>query len=370
MSASFAVAAHAQSSVTLYGVLDAGINYTSNVGGHSNWQQTSGGVDQSRFGLKGSEDLGGGLKLVFTLESGFQLNNGGLANNNGMFNRQSFVGLSSDYGTVTLGRQYDAGQDFLSPLTATGSWGGTPFAHYGNLDNLSNNYGTSVNNAVKFTSANYSGFSFGATYGFSNQAGGFTNNRQYSLGAAYQFEGLRVAAAYVQRDKPTANTNGASDGSAFTSFGINGIGSIGTLGNFRQRMYGVGANYAFGPAQVGFVWTQARADNFRSVPLRISQNNYEINGRYNLTPTLALGAAYTYSQQATSLFGEHAPQHFHQIGAQADYKLSKRTSVYTQIVYQHASGHLAKAAIYNANSGSVSSNRDQTSATVGLRHSF
>jgi len=50
VSASFSVAANAQSSVTLYGVLDAGITYTSNVAGHSNWQQTSGGIDQSRWG--------------------------------------------------------------------------------------------------------------------------------------------------------------------------------------------------------------------------------------------------------------------------------------------------------------------------------
>jgi predicted porin len=81
VSASFSVAANAQSSVTLYGLLDAGVTYTSNVGGHTNVQQTSGGIDQSRWGLKGSEDLGNGLKVIFTLESGFNLGNGGLANN-------------------------------------------------------------------------------------------------------------------------------------------------------------------------------------------------------------------------------------------------------------------------------------------------
>ena len=56
----FAVAAHAQSSVTLYGTLDAGLVYTNNSGGHSNWQQGSGAVSDTYFGLKGSEDLGGG----------------------------------------------------------------------------------------------------------------------------------------------------------------------------------------------------------------------------------------------------------------------------------------------------------------------
>ncbi len=181
VAASFASVAHAQSSVTLYGLLDAGVTYTSNVAHNSKWAAGSGGIEQSRFGLRGSEDLGGGLKAIFTLESGFNVNNGRFANNNGMFNRQAFVGLSSaQFGTVTLGRQYDAAQDFLAPLTATGSWGGTYFAHPFNNDNLNTNGGFAVNNSVKYSSANYAGFTFGGTYGFSNQAGAFANNREYS----------------------------------------------------------------------------------------------------------------------------------------------------------------------------------------------
>lgn len=193
--ASFATVAHAQSSVTLYGVLDAGIAYQSNVSGKSLWQMHSGGIDQSRFGLRGSEDLGGGLKAIFTLESGFNLGNGKFANNNGMFNRQAFVGLSSNYGTVTLGRQYDSVIDYLAPLTATGSWGGTYFAHVGNVDNLSTNGGYAANNTVKFTSANYAGLQFGGTYSFSNNTN-FGNNRAYSGGVSYQYQGLKLAGAY------------------------------------------------------------------------------------------------------------------------------------------------------------------------------
>lgn len=364
VSSTFAVAAHAQSSVTLYGTLDAGLTYTSNVGGNSAWQQASGGIDQSRFGLKGSEDLGNGLKAIFTLESGFNLNNGRFANNNGMFNRQSFVGLSSNYGTVTLGRQYDAEQDYLAPLTATGSWGGTSFAHFGNFDNLNTNGGAAVNNSVKFTSPNFAGVTFGATYGFSNQAGRFANNREYSLGAAYQFQGLRVAAAYVQQNNPLNTTSGASDTSAIAS-------NLSTnIGNFRQRTYGAGASYAFGAAQVGFAWTQARVDNVQVAPLSLNQNNYEVNAKYNLTPALGLGVAYTYTQQKESLFGTNFRQRYNQIGAQADYSLSKRTDVYAQVVYQHGSGDGAVAWIYNGNNGGVSSNNNQTAATVGLRHRF
>jgi predicted porin len=365
--ASFAIAAHAQSSVTLYGVLDAGITYTSNVGGHSNWQQTSGGIDQSRFGLRGSEDLGGGLKAIFTLESGFNLGNGRFANNNGLFNRQAFVGLSSNYGTVTLGRQYDAEQDFLAPLTATGSWGGTSFAHFGNFDNLNTNGGAAVNNSIKFTSANYYGFTFGGTYGFSNQAGRFGNNREYSVGAAYEFQGLRIAGSYAQTNNPLANTSGAFDASNNVIPAIQSVTGVpaAALGNFRLRTYGAGASYAFGPAQAGVVWTQARVDNDSGAVPSIHQNNYEVNAKYNLTPALGLGVAYTYTQQTVG----DASQHFHQVGAQADYSLSKRTDVYAQVVYQRASG--ANAFIYNPTAGGgFSSSINQTAATVGLRHRF
>ena len=91
----FASAAQAQSSVTLYGLIDAGITYTNNQQGHSNWQMTSGQVNGSRFGLRGSEDLGGGLKAIFTLENGFSIANGTLGQNGRLFGRQAFVGLSS-----------------------------------------------------------------------------------------------------------------------------------------------------------------------------------------------------------------------------------------------------------------------------------
>ncbi|MCC8405927.1 porin [Paraburkholderia sp. MMS20-SJTN17] len=369
--ASFASVAHAQSSVTLYGLLDAGLTYTSNVAHNSKWAAGSGGIDQSRFGLRGSEDLGGGLKAIFTLESGFNINNGKFANNNGMFNRQAFVGLSSSqFGTVTLGRQYDAAQDYLAPLTATGSWGGTYFAHPFNNDNLNTNGGLAVNNSVKYSSANYAGFTFGGTYGFSNQAGGFANNRQYSVGAAYQWQGLHLGAAYAQQNNPAANTSGASDGVVANTAGV-------LTGDFRQRQFGAGASYGFGPALVGVAWTQSRIDNLVGAAAGQRQghtNNYEINGKYNVTPALGLGVAYTFTDArgyGINADGNDMKTRYHQIGLQADYSLSRRTDVYAQAVYQHAMGDGGVASIYSGdNTVPTSSSKNQTAATVGLRHRF
>ncbi|KVN33333.1 porin [Burkholderia pyrrocinia] len=361
--ASFATVAHAQSSVTLYGVLDAGITYTSNVatanGGKSQFSMGS-GIDQSRFGLRGSEDLGGGLKAIFTLESGFNIGNGKFSNNNGMFNRQAFVGLSSQYGTVTLGKQYDAVQDYLAPLTATGTWGGTYFAHPLNNDRLSTNGDVALNNTVKFTSANYAGLQFGGTYSFSNSTN-FGNNRAYSAGASYQFQGLKLGAAYAQ-----ANNAGLTNSGAVSPFGTDVNGNpIGIQG--RTRTYGVAAAYAFGPAQVGAAWTQSRLDNRTNGAGTLRADNYEVNAKYNLTPALGLGAAYTYTNAKAN--GEST--HWNQFGLQADYALSKRTDVYAQAVYQRAAKNAGGASIYNGDlSTAPSSSINQTAATVGLRHRF
>ena len=369
--ASFASVAHAQSSVTLYGLLDAGLTYTSNVNHNAKWASGSGGINQSMFGLRGSEDLGGGLKAIFTLESGFNINNGKYANNNGMFNRQAFVGLSSaQFGTVTLGRQYDAAQDYLAPLTATGSWGGTYFAHPFNNDNLSTNGGYAVNNSVKYSSANYAGFTFGGTYGFSNQAGAFANNREYSVGAAYQWQGLHLGAAYAQQNNPgatnaagTASNGGASDGSI-----------LGYTGNYRQREFGVAGSYAFGPATVGLAWTQSRIDNVTGGQQSLRANNYEVNGKYNVTPAMSLGVAYTFTDGKVYGVADNGGSdsvRYHQIGLQADYSLSRRTDVYAQAVYQHAMGDSGAASIYSGDNTQLpSSSKNQTAATVGLRHRF
>lgn len=151
---------HAQSSVTLYGLIDEGINYTNNVGGHSNFEMQSGFAQGSRWGLKGVEDLGGGTKAVFQLENGFDVNSGAAGQGKRMFGRQAYVGLQSDrLGTLTFGRQYDSVVDYLAPLTANGNWGGYLLSHPFDNDNTDNSF--RLNNSVKFASNTYGGFSFG-----------------------------------------------------------------------------------------------------------------------------------------------------------------------------------------------------------------
>jgi outer membrane protein OmpU len=113
--------AHAQSSVTLYGLIDAGLTYISNEGGSHLFEFQDGANFGSRIGFKGSEDLGGGLKAIFQLENGFTLGTGQLRNNGALFGRQAFVGLASDhYGTLTMGNQYDFIADYITPFNING----------------------------------------------------------------------------------------------------------------------------------------------------------------------------------------------------------------------------------------------------------
>ena len=375
VAAAFAAsAAHAQSSVTLYGLIDAGLMYTNNVkpkggAGGPLFQATSGEINGSRFGFRGAEDLGGGLKAIFVLENGFSVTNGKLAQDSRLFGRQAYVGLSSDqWGTVTLGRQYDSLVDYVAPLSATsGTFGDTGFAHPFDNDNL--NHSVRMNNAVKFNSANYAGFKFGALYAFSNNTD-FSINRAYSAGASYSFAGFNFAAGYLQINgsNSTANTAGAVDLAESQSNGTGGF----VLGADVQRTVGAGVNYAFGPALVGFVYTHSQfqgTQSFGSNNGRVSFDNYEVNGKYALTSALSLGAAYTYTNghvTNSTTFGEDPK--WSQVNLQAVYSLSKRTDVYAEGMYQHVSGHNFVAFINN--SGGASSTNNQVVATVGMRHRF
>jgi GBP family porin len=262
--------------------------------------------------------------------------------------------------------------DYVGPLALTGTqYGGTQFAHPFDNDNLNNSF--RVNNSVKYQSANYGGFKFGALYGFSNQAAGFANNRAYSAGASYNWGGLNVAAAYLQLNSNGANTAAA----AFNSGGA--VSGDNTFFAARQQTWGAGANYAFGPATVGLVYSQTNLSGLAGIsqgssgvaggiafPTNSAQfQNFEANARYALTPAISIAGAYTYTR--ANLSSSHV--HWNQFNLQTAYALSKRTDVYLQGVYQEAN----QGAIVDANInglGASSSTNKQVAVTAGLRHRF
>ena len=374
---------HAQSSVTLYGLIDAGLTYTNSQitgtgsGGHSNWQMTSGSVQYSRWGLRGAEDLGGGIKAIFTLENGFNVNNGQFSSSNRIFNREAYVGLSSrDYGTLTLGRQTDDMVDFVAPLSLTGTqYGGTHFAHPFDIDNLNDSF--QINNSVKYESPVYAGFKFGALYGFSNEAGAFADNRAYSVGMSYAWGPLNFGAGYLHLNSAAGTPGQVNTGGAVTDTTGSSIQALltptgvplGALAS-RQQTWGGGVSYAIGPAVAGFVYTQTNLTQLFQTGLSTHFQNFEGNLRYALTPAVQLSGAYTYSRAGGS--GGSGSPHWNQVSAMADYSFSKRTDVYLQSTWQglSAGGNSPLGVAWINGVSAPSSTNNQVEATVGVRHRF
>nr|WP_157766696.1 porin [Caballeronia sordidicola] len=362
-------AAHAQSSVTLYGVIDASLVYTNNAQGHSDIQAASGSVTGSHWGLLGREDLGAGNQAIFQIENGFSIMNGTLRQGGREFGYQSYVGLSNNrLGTVTVGRQYDSIVDYVAPLSFTGRHpGGNNLSpHPYDNDNLNNSF--RVDNAVKFASVPYAGLKFGALYGFSNEAGGFDDNRLYSAGASYETGPFTLAAGYLQ-----ANNPGVGTGGAITLTDRTFIASL-------QRTYGAGLNYTIGAGRVGFVWTRTQLGGLATInganSLGLKQNgqgasfnNFEANASYLLTPSVALNGAYTYTKGVISnATGEHEPA-WQDVSVQADYLLSKRTDVYIQATYQHIASD-GSGLTADVSGQSPSTKNEQVVVAAGLRHRF
>jgi predicted porin len=375
VTAAVALSVHAQSSITLYGVLDEGINYTSNANDKSAYQLESGYAQGSRWGLKGSEDLGSGLKAIFDLENGFDVNSGALGQGGRMFGRQAFVGLTAaNYGTVTLGRQYDSVVDYLAQATANGNWGGYLLSHPYDNDNTDNSF--RVNNTVKYTSPDFSGLQFGGTYSFSNDTN-FANNRQYSMGGQYTNGGLLVTGAFLEANSPGLTANGAiaTDDANFISE--------------RLRIFGGGINYTFGAATLGFAYTNTNVSEPSATDTSVyvgtitppnggtltalKFQNFEINGKYQFTPAFFVGVQYVYTAATMDATSGNENPKYHTFGLMADYNLSKRTDFYFQAAYQKVAGDKTDTVLddaYIPGSAGVSSGSNQFAVRAAIRHKF
>ncbi len=383
----FAGAAQAQSSVTLYGVIDAGVNYVSSVHakpkakGGRQFSLTSGVMQGSRWGVRGTENLGGGLKAIFNLENGFELNNGRLGQGGSEFGRQAFVGLSGDFGTVTVGRQYDSIADFVGGFAASSQWGAYA-AHPSDLDNFNN--GARINNSIKYTSPNNGGFTYSALYSLGGVAGEFQKNRTWSVGAGYANGPLAFGAAYLNAMNPNLSFYGntSADGGVAQSFTNNsvlhGFASASTL-----EIVGVGGAYTFGPATVGLTYSNVKLkdlNDHRSDAALHSTftgspkfNNGEVNLSYQLTPALKVGTAYSYTESNSVGYSasdeKTSKAKYHQVNLGADYSLSKRTDVYALGAYQKVCGGTDVVAA-QINGLEPSRNKRQAVVRVGLRHKF
>lgn len=348
--------AQAQSRVTLYGLVDTGLVYTSNTGGKSAWQLANGNEQGPRWGLQGNEDLGGGLKAVFRLENGFNITNGMTGVGGREFGRQAYVGLqSSDFGTITMGRQYTAIQDFIEPLSIALVL--TQFAtHPYDNDNLNNSY--RADNSVKYTTQNIAGFQAEALYGFSNSTN-FANNRTYSFGAMYANGPFNLGTGYARLQNP-----GVPGGAIVANPSVTGtLSNPNAITSQRVDQWSLAGTYIFGSTTIGLLYTGSlyTNPNMKSVGSMHFQN-YEASLRYQATPALILAFGETY----TTLLQSGTSGHFLQTNTGARYFLSKSTDLYVNAIYQHTSKNL-HADISNCG---ASNSTSQIVVVTGIRHKF
>ncbi|RDK02027.1 porin [Paraburkholderia lacunae] len=343
----FACHADAQSSVTISGLLDAGVSYVSNQAGSHVLKFDDGIAVPNLLMFSGKEDLGGGTRALFKLTNQFQLNSGSFMPGGSLFSREAFVGLDdSRLGQLTLGNQYDFMFDSLffndAAISAQGIYDfrNGPFAKLALPNNPTGAFdwdrmaGVSLNNSVKYKSADFGGFSAGAMYGFGGVAGSFGSNSSMSAGINYANGAFGANAAYTQV-KTTAS--GVQDS---------------------VRNWGLGAHYRMDSVTVTALYTAVRNElNGASVW------QAELGGLWAMAPDLALSGAYMYMKGNQVVDNNHA----HQVTAMLTYILSKRTSVYVAGVYQRAN-HGATAQINDVME--ASSGASQAIGRVGLQTRF
>lgn len=294
-------AAMAQSSVTLYGIADAWVGSTKTEVGGVGQRQTAvntSGVNGSRWGLKGSEDLGGGMSAIFQLESGFSLDTGASAQNGALFGRQAFVGLKSGFGTVSLGRQYSA-YDNLQGAT-NHNYDAFTFSARGPVSaNGMRDYTSRVDNSIAYTSPTFSGFSGAVVYGLGENKNAPTNvnrsatdnasvhikyaNGPVMVGYAYQQEKL-LAVAGVQ-DKNKYNLIGGT-----YDFGVAKlVASYNTAKNntFKDKEGQVGVVVPFGAAAISAGYVRSKS---QGLGVERTGKGYSILGTYALSKRTGLYA--------------------------------------------------------------------------------
>ena len=311
-------AAMAQSSVTLYGVVDTGLTYSK--GEESVYGMTHvGGNVNSRLGFRGVEDLGNGLKATFNLESGFSADDGtnymgqdGLA-----FTRTSTVGLAGNFGEVRLGRMLTSSYLAVSRYDAFGDTGiGASLAW--NIPQTG--YAPRTENAISYTSPNFSGFKFGAEYGFGEKkdardsryigVGATYDNGPLSLGLGFdRINNVGYAAAVPAGTNPVTTAVAEKLGDDLTSWQLGGSYNFGVakLLSFykhtNEKNVATGNKDKFKTFGLGVTAPVGAAGE-----VKVAYNDYRLSpnaGKTQKANQLSLGYVHNLSKR-TALYGTYA----------------------------------------------------------------
>lgn len=352
--------ASAQSSVTLYGVADAFFQWFNN-GGTQSWSMRSGGNSGSMVGLKGSEDLGGGLKAVFTLENGFNINNGTFfADSGAMFYRQAWVGMAHEkYGSLTLGRQYQPtfwslyptdpfrANEVLSPLAAAST-------SFDRNTIATQTGGGRSSNAVVYKSPNISGFQLWGMYALAatvTQPYPQTTGNMLDIAGTYSGYGLYAGLSYQ-----------------FQHAGSKSIPGLPAAVNTVSVEHFTGAlAYRFGIVNLQFNYTYHKPQDpaAGSVAARLNAAHPFSVAELGATIQATSADAIEIAGFQRLVRGVHDNSWGIQLGA--DHALSKRTSLYARAGYIKNNG---LATMTWPGLTAIGTGENQTLVGVGMSHRF
>jgi predicted porin len=346
-------AANAQSSVTLYGVIDAAIDI-SNQGNGTLVRQTSGGMAGSRWGLTGKEDLGGGWKAIFTLENGFNLNTGQAGQGGLLFGRQAFTGLTGPWGTLTFGRQYSP--EFWAFTYNDAFYGGLPGGlsdfyrtrANGTVVNMMNAYATQArtNNSVVYKTPTLYGLTVTAMYGFGGVPGSLKDGQTVSAWVNYTLAAFAFNGSYLR----TVTADGSGDLIAWT----------------------VGGTYTIGPAQIFAGYskdTDTTANTTAATGPKVQFSLVNVGLKYTITPAWTAEAQVVHVINTSDGITSSQNAWIEAIGVQ--YSLSKRTLLYAsygQVQNKGGSTYSLGGAVYAG--GVATPNSTGRTLQMGIRHAF
>lgn len=322
--ASLAAPAWAQSQVILYGAVSTDFVSASNVysGGVSSRRTAldGGSWSPSRLGVRGVEDLGGGLKATFGLEGGLAPDTGTAAAT--FWNRGSHVGLQGGFGQVSFGRQWNLNDDVMCGYFICGGYAAFRYTEFGWLSDT-------VNNAVKYYTPKLGGAQFGVLYGLGEQAASTSAGSTLELAGTYDVGAASVALTHHQ--------------------------SKATAGSLKNKLTSLGASYRIGDLRGRFAYATS---DFKAAGLAKAAT-YDLGIDWFGLPATRLSLDYV----ARDLKRSGDDTHF--IRLVADYALSKRTGLTANLIYLKNRGQAAER-FY----GDGSPGQSQSVVTVGLRHNF
>ncbi|WP_213766949.1 porin [Caballeronia sp. dw_19] len=336
--------AAAQSSVTLYGIADAGLEFTSHstAGGTSGstFSAVSGAAQTSRFGLRIFEDLGNGYGALAVLENGFDATKGTANNAGRLFGRSSYMGISSPYGQLTMGRQttgvYDFGLTFDAVGPALYSAVSFDSAFVGRADNSAKYTGNFNVLGGKLMVEQLYSLGYDGVTGAGTVAGAFRVGKEESFFATYSHGIGALGLLFDQQNGDTVASQGV-----------------------KTQRYGVGASLDLNSLQLYAVY---RFYAQKQPGQNLYSSLYWVAARYRVTPSFSISSDLFY--QADRNTGEGNPLMLSVLGS---YLLSKRTDIYVQLgeTLNKAHSNLGVTGFGTATTGAI-----QTGVIVGVRTRF